>query len=230
MLVQDGYLNKITTKFNLTGLFQIGGALLGKTIAVQLKAAPSNYTSTNKLKTEYQILVSSGVQPAYISRPDYSYKISLLYRFLRNPITFYYDAIYYILRYIIATKNRGIMFQGGNSFILEGYADSLQADDVNTRRSTGRIVFILVGVLVLFKLGRQSIVILLSTEAEYVQLILAAKEANYLAGLLKELKYTNVRPVTIYKDNQPAIDITNRTKTSSNGRTRYIDIRFRYIQ
>lgn len=34
----------------------------------------------------------------------------------------------------------------------------------------------------------------------------------------------------IYKDNQPAIDITNRAKTSSNRRTRHIDIRFRYIQ
>lgn len=61
MLVQDGYLNKITTKFNLTGPFQTGGALLSKTMATQLKAAPSDYTATNKLKTEYQILVGSGV-------------------------------------------------------------------------------------------------------------------------------------------------------------------------
>lgn len=69
-----------------------------------------------------------------------------------------------------------------------------------------------------------------STEAEYIQLILAAKEANYIARLLEELQYTNVRLVVIYEDNQLAIDITNRTKTSSNRRTRHIDIRFRYIQ
>lgn len=48
-------------------------------------------------------------------------------------------------------------------------------------------MFTLAGVLVLFKSGRQSIVILLLTKAEYVQLILVAKEANYLVGLLKEL-------------------------------------------
>lgn len=82
----------------------------------------------------------------------------------------------------------------------------------------------------LFKSGRQTIVTLSSTEAEYVQLILAAKEASYLAKLLEELQYTNVRPITIYEDNQPAIDITNRAKTSSDGRTKHIDIRFRYIQ
>lgn len=49
------------------------------------------------------------------------------------------------------------------------------------------MVFKLAGALVLFKSGRQTIVILLSTEAEYVQLTLAAKEANYLAKLLEEL-------------------------------------------
>lgn len=92
------------------------------------------------------------------------------------------------------------------------------------------MVFTLAGTPVLFKSGRQTIVTLSSTKAEYVQLTLVAKEANYLARLLEELNYTNVRPVTIYEDNQPAIDITNRAKTSSDGRTRHIDTRFRYIQ
>lgn len=62
-------------------------------------------------------------------------------------------------------------------------------------------MFKLVGALILFKSGRQTIVTLLSTEAEYVQLTLVAKEANYLAILLKELYYPNTRPVTIYEDN-----------------------------
>lgn len=63
------------------------------------------------------------------------------------------------------------------------------------------MVFKLAGALVLFKSGRQTIVTLLSTEAKYVQLTLVAKEANYLAKLLEELQYENVRLVTIYEDN-----------------------------
>lgn len=63
------------------------------------------------------------------------------------------------------------------------------------------MLFKLVEAPVSFKSGRQTIVTLSSTEAEYVQLTLAAKEANYLAKLLEELQYENVRPVTIYKDN-----------------------------
>lgn len=95
------------------------------------------------------------------------------------------------------------------------------------------MVFKLASVLVVFKSGRQTIVTLLLTKAEYVQLTLVAKEANTIAKLLDELGefYTIViRLVTICEDNQLAINITNRTKTSSNGRTKYIDTCFRYIQ
>lgn len=112
ILVQDGYLDKIAIKFNLTEPFlpSIEAAPLSKTLAAQLYAALDKYYCTNNLKTEYQRLVGSGVQLVYILRPDCSYEIGLLCRFLRNPILLHLDAITYVLRYIVATKNRGIMF------------------------------------------------------------------------------------------------------------------------
>lgn len=111
IVVQDAYIDKIATKFNLTTLFSTTlGALLSKVLAVQLRVPDSNYIATNKLKTEYQTLVSSGVQPIYIIRLDCSYKVGLLCRFLRNPTTAHRDAILYILYYIVKTKNRGLLF------------------------------------------------------------------------------------------------------------------------
>lgn len=230
MVTQDAYIDKIASKFKLVDLLPAIGALLGKSLALRLRTAPEGYQATSKLKTKYQTLVGSVLQLAYILRPDVCYKVGLLYRFLRNPTELHRDAVLYLLGYIVSTKTRGLLFQGGNSFTLTGYTDLLQADDADTRRSTSGMVFKLAGALVLFKSGRQTIVTLLSTEAEYVQLTLAAKEANYLAKLLEELQYSNVRLVTIYEDNQPAIDITNRSRTSSDSRTKHIDIRFRYIQ
>lgn len=169
IVVQDAYIDKIATKFNLIGLYPTSlGTLLGKALAIQLRVPLDDYSATNKLKIEYQTLVSSGVQLVCITRPDCSYKVRLLYRFLRNPTIAYRNAALYVLRYIISTKNRGLLFQGGNGFILTSYTNSLQADNTNTRRSTSGIVFTLAGVLVLFKLGRQTIVILLSTKAEYI--------------------------------------------------------------
>lgn len=54
IVVQDAYLDKIATKFNIYRLYPIAtGALLGKTIAAQLRAAPTDYKASNKLKTKY---------------------------------------------------------------------------------------------------------------------------------------------------------------------------------
>lgn len=73
IVVQDVYIEKIAAKFNLTGLYLVEtSALLGKTLALQLKAVLEDYVVPNKLKVKYQQLVGSRVQPVYISRPDYS--------------------------------------------------------------------------------------------------------------------------------------------------------------
>lgn len=231
VLTQDGYIDKIAIKFNLPG--KTSTVPLGKTMANGLKGAVEGYTATNRVKTEYQTMVGSAVWPSCISRPDCCYEVGLLYRFLKNPTDDHMQAVRHLLDYMVTTKTRGLLFQGGGDMRLRSYTDASWADDTDTRRSTGGMVFKLAGAPVVFKSGRQTIVTLSSTEAEYVQLTLAAKEANAIAKLLDELGefYTAVvRPVTIYKDNQPAIDITNRTKTSSDGRTKHIDTRFRYIQ
>ena len=105
--------------------------------------------------------------------------------------------------------------------------DASHADHVDTRRSTGSYVFILAGNAISYKSGCQPIVTLSSTEAEYVALTLAAKEAIAVNHLLKELHYLHLPkdgPVKIFKDNQPAIDLTKRP-ASSDGRTKYIKLR-----
>lgn len=54
IVVQDAYLDKIATKFNIYRLYPIAiGILLSKAIVVQLRAALTNYKALNKLKTKY---------------------------------------------------------------------------------------------------------------------------------------------------------------------------------
>lgn len=83
-----------------------------------------------------------------------------------------------------------------------------------------------------YKSSRQTLIVQLSIEAEYIQLSLVAKEANYLIRLLEECRYNGkLRLLTIYEDNKPSINITKRSETAINdGRTKHIDLRYRYIQ
>lgn len=125
MVTQDVYMDKIASKFKLIDLPSATGAPLGKSLASRLRTALEGYQATSKLKTEYQTLVGSAVWLACILRPDVCYKVGLLCRFLRNPTTLHRDAVLHLLGYMVSTKNRGLLFQGGNGFTLTGYADLL---------------------------------------------------------------------------------------------------------
>jgi hypothetical protein len=82
-------------------------------------------------------------------------------------------------------------------------------------------VYKLCGGPISWKSGRKSIVTLSSTEAEFVSLTLAAKEAAAISRLLKEIMLYQgpTEPVQLLEDNQPAIDLA-----------KHINIRWYYIQ
>jgi hypothetical protein len=114
--------------------------------------------------------------------------------------------------------------------IIANTADPSWGDDMDSRRSTGGYVYKLCGGPISWKSGRQPIVTLSSTEAEFVSLTVAAREAAAISRLLKEimLYQGSTEPVQLLEDNQPAINLTKRPL--SDGRTKQIDIRWCYIQ
>jgi hypothetical protein len=233
MVTQDGYLDMISKKYatHLHNPIYPHSTPLGKN-AAGLRQAAKDHDSPKKLKELYQSLVSSTVSLAMITRPDVCFEVGLCCRFLKNPTKQHLEAIVTVLEYLITTKARGMLFQGNGTGELQlmAFTDASWADDVDTRRSTGGMLFKLAGAPLFYKSGRQTVVALSSTEAEYIQLSLVAKEANYLMRLLDECGYKGkLRPLTIREDNKPAIDITKRSSTND-GRTKHIDLRYRFIQ
>lgn len=70
---------------------------------------------------------------------------------------------------------------------IEGYSDSDLAGDKESRKSTSGFIFMLNCGPISWCSKRQATVALSSTEAEYIALTLAAKEATWLRLLLTEL-------------------------------------------
>ena len=68
-----------------------------------------------------------------------------------------------------------------------GYVDSDYARDLDKRRSTSGYVFTLAGAPVCWRCTLQSTVALSTTEAEYMAVTEAVKEALWLRGLLEDL-------------------------------------------
>jgi hypothetical protein len=99
--------------------------------------------------------------------------------------------------------------------------DTAFVDDRMDRKSSSGYIFKLAGGPISWKSGKQPIVTLSLTEAEYVALTIAVKEAVYVRKLLIELYYPlSYQPVKIFEDNQPVINLTNQLDI--NGRSKYI--------
>ncbi|KAL0459210.1 UNVERIFIED_CONTAM: Retrovirus-related Pol polyprotein from transposon TNT 1-94 [Sesamum latifolium] len=101
--------------------------------------------------------------------------------------------------------------------LVDGYVDSGYAGDLDDRRSITRYVFTLGGGPICWKSTVQSIIALFTTEAEYMAVVEAAKEALWLNGLAKELGVEQGR-VQLHYDSQSAIYLAKNQKvhTSEN--------------
>jgi hypothetical protein len=109
-----------------------------------------------------------------------------------------------------------------------GYADASWAEDPEHRRSQTGYVFMLANAAIDWRSSRQTVVALSSTEAEYLSLSAATREALYLRNLMSVLTDTPPRPVVILEDNQSTIKLAH--KQLSSDRTKHIDIRHHFVK
>ena len=161
----------------------------------------------------YQAMVGSIMYAMLGTRPDLAYTISALSRFNSGPITGHHSAAKRALRYLQQTKRFGILYgssQGTSRGFPEPvcYTDSDWAGDRQDRRSTGGYVFTLCGGVVSWKTRKQEAVALSTTEAEYMALSDAVKEAIWLQRLLKELENREVQ------NSNPDLRIYHEDETS----------------
>ena len=75
---------------------------------------------------------------------------------------------------------------------------------------------------------KQGVMLLLSTEVEYVVQTHAAKEGIWLRSFMKEIRGGEEKPLTISCDNQGAIALAKDNKFHV--RTKHIDLRYHFIR
>ena len=102
------------------------------------------------------------------------------------------------------------------------YVDADWANCVIDRRSYTGSVFIFSGAAVSWESRKQRTVALSSTEAEYMAITDASKEAIYLIRFLKDLGHPELASVVIYNDNQGAGKLAENPVHHS--RSKHIDV------
>ncbi|GKD91218.1 hypothetical protein Tco_1366725 [Tanacetum coccineum] len=108
-----------------------------------------------------------------------------------------------------------------------GFVDSDYAKDPDKGRSITSYAFLVQGCVVSWKVTLQHVVALSTTEAEYMTLTEAVKEAIWLKGLLEELG-VELNTVVVNCDNQGAIHLSRNYVFHE--RTKHINVRYHFIR
>ncbi|XP_052627537.1 secreted RxLR effector protein 161-like [Lactuca sativa] len=137
--------------------------------------------------TEYRSIVGC-LRHLTHTRPDITFAVGVVSRFMEKPSIKHLQAVKGILRYVKGTLNYGLVYsKGGEKVTISGFTDSDLVKDINDRRSTGGMAFHVNGNLVTWASQKQRVVALSSCEAEFIVATMAACQGIWLRRLLTEI-------------------------------------------
>ncbi|KAG8501913.1 hypothetical protein CXB51_004578 [Gossypium anomalum] len=174
----------------------------------------------------YSSAVGSLMYAMVCSRPDLSYAVSAVSRYMANPGKEHWKAVQWILRYLRGTTDVCLQFGRTEDGVI-GYVDADFAGDLDRRRSLTGYVFTIGGCAISWKATLQTTVALSTTEAEYMAITEACKEAIWLKGLFSELN-EDLQISTVFCDSQSAIFLTKDQMFHE--RTKHIDVRYHFVR
>ena len=156
------------------------------------------------------------------TRPDISYSVHLLSQYMQAPREKHLSAVFRVLRYLKCTAGLGLFFQSNNSLVLQGFCDSDWGGCTSTGRSVTGYCLQLGSALISWQAKKQSVTSLSTTEAEYRALATVTTEVMWLKSLLADLNISTDYVVSIFCDNQAAIDIA--LNPVQHARTKHIEL------
>eukprot|EP00253_Pinus_taeda_P034786 PITA_34786 len=137
--------------------------------------------------TKYRQLVGS-LNYLTTTRPNISFVVGILSRFMQNPCEGHWSTAKRVLRYLKGNQDFGIKYTQVDDFSLIGYSNSDFNGDKETGVSTLGYAMSLGSRAVSWRSRKQSVPIDSTTEVEYVATIEATKEIVWLRKILEDLQ------------------------------------------
>nr|CAE02382.2 OSJNBb0080H08.8 [Oryza sativa Japonica Group] len=222
-LVQSHYVDKILSCFGYS----------------DCKPAPTPYDPSVLLRKNrriardqlrYSQIIGSLMYLANATRPDISFAVSKLSRFVSNPGDDHWQTLERVMRYLKGTMSYAIHYTGYPK-VLEGYSDSNWISDADEIKATSGYVFTLGGGAVSWKSCKQTILTRSTMEAELTALDTATVEAEWLRELLMDLPMVEkpMPAILMNCDNQTVIIKVNSSKDNMKS-SRHIKRRLKSVR
>ena len=160
------------------------------------------------------------------TRPDIAFAVSTVARFSANPGMAHWNAVKRVFRYLAGTRDLWLTY-GEQRRALVGYADADGSMSEDHRAITG-YAYLIDSRAVSWSSKKQEIILLSTTESEYVAATHGIKEGMWLRSLLAEVFEPFTDATTLFSDNQSAIALTRDHQYHA--RTKHIDVRYHFIR
>ena len=225
-LSQEAYVEKVLERFNMSKAKAVCSPLAGH-FKLSSKQCPTSEKDKQEMTSiPYSSAVGSLMYAMVCTRPDIAHAVGVVSRFLSNPGKDHWEAVKWILRYLRGTSRLCLCFGSGEP-VLDGYTDADMAGDCDSRKSTSGFLMTFAGGAVSWQSRLQKCVALSTTEAEYIAVTEACKEALWMKKFLQELGLQQERYI-VYCDSQSVIHLSKNSTFHS--RSKHIDVRYHWIR
>ena len=177
-------------------------------------------------------------------RPDIAFAVQQCARFSNDPRRSHEEAVKRIGRYLIKTRDKGLVLRPDKSRGLECFVDADWAgswqdrssnDPLSAHSRTG-FVIMFAGCPIVWVSKMQPLISLSTTEAEYIALSSALREVIALMNLMDELKKfgfpldmpTPKVQCRVFEDNKSCIEIATNHRTRP--RTKHLSVRLHHFR
>jgi hypothetical protein len=179
------------------------------------------------------------------TRPDIAYAVHQCARFMENPKAAHGRAIKHIGRYLLGTRDKGLVFTPDTTALFDCFADadycgnwnrSIAMENIDTARSRTGYFVTFASCPLLWASRLQTEIALSTTEAEYIALSAALREVIPLIDLCIEAQQHGIpittKPPTVYcqvfEDNTGAYELATTPKMRP--RTRHINVKYHHFR
>jgi len=176
-LSQSKYLEKVIQRFRMADAKGVSTPIGAH---FKLSAVRNNDESVDTEVCPYSSVVGSVMYAMIGNRPDVAYALGLVSRFMSNPGHMHWESVKWLLRYLKRSMDLKLVYTKGKDMKIHGFCDSDYAADLDKRRSISGYVFTVGGNTVSWKSSLQHVVALSTTEAEFMALTEAVKEAIWI--------------------------------------------------
>ncbi|XP_061343987.1 secreted RxLR effector protein 161-like [Gastrolobium bilobum] len=156
---------------------------------------------------QYRSLVGGLIYLTH-TRPDISYSVGVISRFMHTPTKHHYGAAKRILRYVAGTRDFGIWYKQVKQCNLVGYTDSDWEGCMEDRRSTAGYAFYFGSGVISWSSKQQATVALSSSEAEFIAATATPCQGICLTRILEDLGQKQREETQIFCDNKATIAMT----------------------